>query len=337
LNSFKPLSYNAPLSPSRTEAGKGYRRDRGQWGLLGGSGKARDETSKPRPSKLASLAASRKAKENRSTPVDKSGSASLSSVARLASLSSASPVPISEKSTKALNKSAINTKDTKASIDSKPSEIAEHLGNSTADHLPQDSRLNLLTMPSSFAGTLFHFLHLPNHLTNFSQLLTDFYPPATKVQIQSKTPFASPSPDDLVKSAQRNLDRNQIINEPRREQPQIGAPRGIQSGDKGPIQNNDTTGVAEGIKSITLKDQEPVEAGNQLPSKSPRAKRRTLAEIKAYLDGLQKSSVSFVIIGNIITKNELMVSRSCRCRQEYTDGTSVIRSRDCGRTNIAAV
>jgi hypothetical protein len=98
----------------------------------------------------------------------------------------------------------------------------------------------------------------------------------------------------------------------------------------------------EDIESLT-KDVHSLDLDNTFASdvsegstRNPRAKRLTLEEIKEQFKLRGSSTVSFVIIGTTPITS-LINGRPCRCRKEYPDGTSTVRSQSRRREDHAEI
>jgi len=172
-------------------------RGSGQWGLLGGSSNA--AKTKPKLSKLASLAKSNRGSSDKKGIQHKWPSSTLDSVARLSSLSSAPRVsPRSSSSTSV----ALPQQDASSIALEKQSECnTEHQAvEATVDHRAD----HLLARPSILAGSLFHFWEIPQ---NAASLLRRIYANTSLLTVvgnsQPKNAFEAPSPDDIVQNAQQ--------------------------------------------------------------------------------------------------------------------------------------
>jgi hypothetical protein len=157
----------------------------GKGGLLGGS-------SKP-TSKLANLAkSSRGTFGKRGLRTDETGK--LTSVSRLSTLTSAGRrIPVQESSDIASGSTVelpVERKDSPATV-------------AVPASPPTEPRRDLLSPPSSLACSLFQVILPQEHKTDFlCRIYADFYP-LTDVQ----TAFATASPDDVVRNAQRGTRR----------------------------------------------------------------------------------------------------------------------------------
>jgi hypothetical protein len=306
LNYFKPEILNLLLTPVQTVAGKEYLRKCRPWGLLGGSGKPQTNVERGKLSKLASVAiANRKTQENRPHSSNTVGTTSMNSVSRLAALAAPAIPPGSDNPETPTVSTAISA-NRETLMESTASQSDKPLTSSIPEPHTVGQRSNLVSMPSCFAETLLTFFHLQNHFTNtLSRIFTDIYPQVTKERMQEKTPFTSPSPDDLVQIAQKGSVSASNKVEYKLGRPEIEVEQPPRPGERNSRDTNNSRGnITKAVKSLALKHEDFPVSEPQLSSRSFRSQRKSLSEIKQYLKTSSHAlSMSFVIIGESPCQN----------------------------------